>query len=488
MVFQFSGLFGNRINGNDTGPHRPLINQFPVNSISHPSRLGTAQFDLKKFWHYFRKNPELMSPIWLKINDIAGDRPHWVSNDGLEQPLGRNTEKKAKKFWVENRGKETIKAFLFDRYVTGNGYIWVGKPTLEERMNAVKEIMAAFKSRLSIKEYNKALLLKSQDEDLKLPKKFDYVASSSVQIEFDNYEILQYVQQVSGIRKNFTPKEIIHSRLMTIDGQVVGFTPIESLWAEISLLWLVKGNMIAVMENGGSPDTAVVMENEIAGGPNHKYLVDVLTKYKSVSQRHGMLVLTGKANFEKIGSEVSDLQYKELALYITSQIAYALHMPVTRIPYLIGSSATNGDSGGLSESGYWKSCSEEQDEIEDLLNTQLFGPLGWWIRFPRGYKQDEVRESQTNSMNADTITKYQSIGREYKKKPTLTKVNQLINFKDDDWEDIPEDELLDPLEKTGLMNQNMLSTLNTEKEPDNRKRADTKKNVANQKGAEEAGV
>ena len=182
------------------------------------------------------------------------------------------------------------------------------------------------------------------------------------------------------------------------------------------------------------------------------------------------------------------MQYKDLALYLTSNIAYAYGVPVTRVPYLIGNAASKGDSGGISEAGYWKQVSEIQDETEDLLNSQLFGQLGWNIRFQRSYKQDQVRESQVLNMNLDSVTKAQTIGREYKKKPTLHAVNKLIDFSDDDWEDIPEDELIDGIEKTGLMNQNLLSNINLEKEPDNRKRADTKRNVVNEKGVEGAGV
>jgi len=476
MVIQINNFFA-PISPTTTRRHKPLLNTFPVLSGTNPSILTTDRFDYRRFWSEFRRSPELMSPIWIMISDIMGDRPHWVTNDGKDRPLGRNILNKANQFWIQNRGKETFKACLFDMFITGDGYIWKSPAT--NAPEVVKEVCDKFKYVLTESQLNRLKIKSMQDEDIKRIRKVDYAASTTMTINSDNHDILSYTQMSCGQTIHFKPDEIVHIRLMTVDGKVYGFSPVEALAAEIALLWLVKGNMIAVMENGGSPDYAVVMENEIAGGPNHQYMVEQLTKYKAVRQRHGALVLTGKVNFEQIGTEVKDMEFKELALYITSQIAYAFGMPVTRIPYLVGSAASKGDSGGLAESGYWKKIADIQDSIEDIFNNQLFGPLGWWIRFPRGYMQDEVREAQTLSMNADTITKAQTIYREYKKKPNLKKINSILNFDEDDLEDMTEDELMTDLERTGMMNQNMLDSQSVQKEPDNRKRADTKRNVAN---------
>jgi len=82
-------------------------------------------------------------------------------------------------------------------------------------------------------------------------------------------------------------------------------------------------------------------------------------------------------------------------------------------------------------------------------------------------------------MNADTVTKLQHIYSTQKKKLTTTKINELLGLCEDDLEEMSEDELA--LKDPGLRNQNMLDDLTVLKEPDNRKRADNKRNIANSK-------
>jgi hypothetical protein len=237
--------------------------------------------------------------------------------------------------------------------------------------------------------------------------------------------------------------------------------------------------MISYLENGGSPEKMFILPDEIANSTNHQFLVQTLQKYKMIENRHGNLVFTGNVNVEDLSGNPKDLEFKDLALYVMSKIAWAFNIPVTRMPFLIGSSSTRGDSGGMAESGYWNMISEKQDLVEDLLNLQLFESFGIQIKLNRKYKQDEVREAQTASMSADTVTKYQDIYFKQKKKISVDKLNELLGFCGDDLEDMSPEESMSPLEKNGLMNQNLLNNREMDKEPDNRKRADTKRNVVN---------
>ena len=458
--------------------NRPIFTSIPTSSgRSHPSRIGA---NYKNFWNVFRSSPELVATLSIPIIDIIGDRPEWTAPDG--SPLGRNKLMEAQRFWRNNRGKETVRAWLFDAFLTGDGYMWLGTPTKKEKMIAVKEALKKsnyFLSKLQTKE----LFVKSvQDEDLKKPKKFDYVASSTVKIIHDEFEIKGYEQDSNGKNSKFSPQDIIHYRYLTINGMVDGFAPVQALAAEILLLSLVKGNMIAFMRNGGTPDKVFVLPKEMAKSKNHQYLIQQLRKYKKIQTSHGNLVFTGDLNIQDLQGSPKDLEYKDLALYITSNIAFAYGIPVTRIPYLIGTSANKGDAGGLSESGYWNKISDTQDSVEDLLNSQLFEPLGWAIKFTRKYKQDEVRDAQTNSMNADTITKYQTILSKNDQQPTLTKVLKMLKFTQEDVEEFkPSIEM-----ENNLNGQNQLGNDQTQPEPDKQKKNQTKRNAANKKSVKEA--
>lgn len=466
---------------------RPIFTSIPTDwnfsQNGGPSRFG-AQNDFRNFWKVFKESPELVATIGVPITDILGDRPEWVKPDGSE--LGRNKRLEAQKFWRNNRGKENTKAFLYDAFSTGDGYIWKGKPNMEETVRAVKEALENSpigNARLKPFQVKELFLKAITDEDVKRPRRMDYVAAATMRVIHDQYDIFGYEQQTNGEISKFGVQDIIHWRYMTLNGAVKGYSPVLSLTAELWLLQLVKRNMTSYMRNGGHPDQLYILPKEIAGSRNHEYLISHLRKYKKIDNRHGHMVFTGEIDVKDLQGSPKDLEYKDLALYITSNIAFIYNIPVTRIPYLIGSQATKGDSGGLSESGYWNFISSIQDDLEDLLNGQLFGKLGWHIKFQRKYKQDELREAQTMSMNADTVTKYQDILSKNKKQLTNRKMLSLLGFSSEDIEELEES---DVNMQNNMMNQNMLSKDVLVNEQDKQDRNQTKRNVANQEGSKAA--
>lgn len=464
--------------------HRPLLQDIP--NAGGTVRFGYNEASYKAFWNQFKNCPELVAVLSTIITDILGDRPCWTKPDGKQ--LGRNKQLEADRFWRENRGKEMLSGMLYDLLLTGDGYLWTGRPTEKEKITAFKEVLqrrGLLNKKIDVE--TKAVLQKAAlDEDYGKPKKMEYVASSTVSILNDEYEVLGYEQNVRGIPQKFSTQEIIHFRYMTINGEVCGFSPVASLAAEIVLLRLVKGNMLSFMRNGGSPDKVFILPKEIAGSRNHEYLVEMLRKYKAVENYHGNLVFAGEIEVNDLAGNPKDMEYKDLALYITSNIAFAWGLPATRIPYLIGTNSSRGDNGGISDAGYWNKIASKQDDIEDLLNSQLFEELGWHIRLPRKYKQDEVREAQTANMNADTVSKVQLLLAKSKKQLTVEKTLDLLDLSYDDVEEANEVIMQTVMQPSGTEGQNRLPNSQVNKEPDAQSRANTKRNVANSKGVAQA--
>ena len=477
MVLPIGKYFASPVTNNRK---RPLLNSVPYISSTQASRLGSFNQQYATFWRKFKNSPELYGIINILVTDIIGDRPTFTDPEG--RPLGRNKRLKAQRFWRSNRVKETLKAILFDMFITGDGYGWKMKASSQDRIDAVKEALRKYKLKLKELDYTKLFIKAIQDEDLKKPKSFDYIPSSTVKIESDHYDILGYTQVSNGLTERFNTEEVIHFRLNTIDGNVQGFSPVQSLIKELALLYFVKGNMLAYMENGGKPDLMFTLENAQPNSDAFNNFKQQLLSFKQLENTHGNLLGTGKTDVKDLSfGRAKDLEYQNLALWTMSGMLFAFGIPVTRVPFLIGKAATGGDSGGMAEAGYQAMISEKQDEIEDLMNYQLFEELGFIMHLPRHYKQDEVREAQTFSMNADTVTKLQSIYRSQGKKIKVDKINEILDISDDDLEELPKEEMMMAMNPTGLMNQNMLSNNQVNKEPDNLKRADTKRNVANQK-------
>lgn len=461
-----------------TKSKRPLLNSMPYSATTTVNRYGSFNQQYANFWKRFKNSPELYGIVNILVTDIIGDRPLWTQPDGF--PLGRNKRIQAQRFWRGNRVKETLKAILFDMFITGDGYGWKAKASLQEKESAVKKILMYYKETLDPSDYSRLFIKSMQDEDLKRTKKFDYIPSSTVKIESDHFDILGYVQHSQGLKVNFKPQEVLHFRLNTIDGNVQGYSPVQSLIKELTLLYFVKGNMLSYMQNGGKPDLLFTMENSQPNSNSYNSFKQALLDFKKLENTHGNLLSTGKVDVKDLSfGKERDMEYQNLALWTISGMLFAFGIPVTRVPFLIGKAASGGDSGGMAEAGYQSMISEKQDEIEDIMNYQLFEELGFHMKLPRHYKQDEVREAQTLSMNADTVSKIQNIYRQQGKKIKVNKINELLDIGMDDLEELPKEEqmIFDP----AMRNQNMLDNNSINKEPDNRKRADTKRNVANSK-------
>lgn len=462
--------------------HRPALNSIPVSQTTKASKAGSFNSYYRDFMRKFKRSPELYGIINVLVTDIIGDRPYFTKPDG--SPLGRNGQLKANRFWRSNRIKETLKAMLFDAFITGDGYGWKAKPSDEEKRRAVKEVMQKYKMMLKDTAYSQLFIKAIQDEDFNKTKAFDYIAATTVQINNTPYDITGYTQVSNGITTHFNLDEVIHYRLTTLDGNVYGFSPVESLAKELALLYFVKGNMLAYMNNGGRPEILFTLKNAQPGSNSYNNFAQQLQAFKQLENRHGGLLATGDTDVKDLSFGMQkDMEYQNLALWVISSMLFAFGIPTSRVPFLVGKAANMGDSGGLTEKGYQSMISEKQDEIEDLMNLQLFEELGFHMHLPRNYKQDEVREAQTFSMNADTVMKLQDIYMKQGKKVSTHKLNLLLDISMDDLEDLSEEEKMmsSPINAMALRNQNMLDNNSIDKEPDNRKKADTKRNVANQR-------
>lgn len=378
---------------------RPLLNQVPRNITSSAS-VGISSMLIQKrnFWNWFRARPELNAPVSIRVDDTIGE-VEFTSIDGT--PLGRNKLMEARKFWNENQLYERLKSVQFDRLVTGSGFLWLGKFNDKQRKEIMKRVLPDF----YFKDIENKILIKAMDEDLRRTRIVDYIASATVEIQHDLHEVLAYVQHYSAMTEVFSPDEVIHIPLHRTDGKVDGFSPVWSLDYEIILLWAIKENMLAYIRNGGSPNKAWILPEELSNSENHKWLVEELMNRGTLENRHGNLVLTGKVEVQDLEPSIKDMEYKELALWLTSNIAYALRVPVTRIPYLIGSAASGTDSGGMAESGYWAMVDSDQRTLEMHLNSQLFNKLGYSIRFKRQYRIDDIREAQAMNFTMDSVGK-----------------------------------------------------------------------------------
>jgi len=364
----------------------PLLNSFFSSTFS-----GLGNFEdkskFKNFMGWARKSPQLIGFLNILVSDILSDDIHFVP---LDDKNGRNRVQKSEKFFMGNKGREILEQDLYDMFITGQGYQWIGKLDKKLIKKELSKVLSskelAFKENLIIDE------ISYSDEMI---KKLRYIPSTTVTIKNNDHEIVEYIQRVGTNTKVFAADEIVHLKLIPLDGKPYAYPPMEGLLSEVYLLWLISQNYVSYFENGGHPDKVFVLPKEIAGSKNHSYLIETLKKYKKIQNKHGNLVFTGELKIEDLQKFENAMEHKELGLYLVGILAMFYGVPAGRIPFLIGKAANNGDAGGLADSGYWRKVSVWQSKIEEGMNRQLWMPyFKTKIEFARGYKQDEVRETQ----------------------------------------------------------------------------------------------
>lgn len=396
-VVQFQRYLTKSIIDSDDNP-LPLLNSLFINQQS--DFLGTGEeLQFKNFMRWIRKSPAMMSLLRLITGDVLSDDVQFFPMSDRDVGSGRNRVKRAKEFWTANRGRAQTEAMMYDLLYSGIGYEWLGKVSERQMREFVGTVVRELYGAMSLREHEyreQQLYEKASTGELgSLAKKLRHVASSTMSIKVNLHEIDHYIQTVGVQKKLYYPDEIIRFDLMPLDGKAYSYAPMESLLPEVYLMWLITQGYISYFENGGHPDKVFILPKEIANSKNHKYLIETLQKYKKIQNKHGNLVFTGELKVEDMMQMESQMEHKDLALYVVGIMALFYHVPAGRIPFLIGKAANNGDAGGLADSGYWRQISVLQSKIEEPFNAQLWNPFfGVDMKFRRGYMQDEVRETQ----------------------------------------------------------------------------------------------
>ena len=392
-----------RTNDFQSSRHLPLLNSLFIERFSQFNPYSQEN-NFKTFMKWARRSPQLMGFLSIIATDILGDG---IDFKPVDKSSGRNRVLKAEAFWVMNKGNDVAEETIYDLLLNGIGYNWLGKldeAQLKEFCQlAVREVMPELKAEILEIKSNLMVQLIKKDSPEKIAKKLRHIAASTVSIHTDSYEVLKYIQRVGVNTKTFSPDEVLVFKLMPFDGKVFPFPPMEAILSEIYLLWLITQNYVSFFENGGKPDNVFILPKELAGSKNHQYLIDTLTKYKKIQNKHGNLVFTGDLTIEKLMEIEHQMENKDLGLYLTSVLAMMYGVPVNRIPFLVGKAAAGGDSGGLADTGYWRKISVWQSKLEATYNRDLWLPyFGVEMQFRRGYLQDEVRETQ-NAMQMTSV-------------------------------------------------------------------------------------
>ncbi len=440
----------------------PMLN---VVSDSLSNYFFTQTQTRKKKWlmQWYSSIPELTGMVNKVARDICGDFHFEPINPDEVGKTGRNKIFKANKFCAEIGYKKQKLMQIIDRLVTGESFAWKGKisdkqikDTITKHLNFRPFVEQKVKTALSAHIFHELKATEGFggsgfDEDFLMPRKYRTVASTTMEIVHDTFDVIGFRQIVAGKHKPFDLKEIIHSTFGQIDGKVSGFTPVESIVVQLELLRFMWQNMLAYERNGGGPDRMFVLKNIRPGDPAYARMKNQLEKYKLVQNKHGDLLFTGDVSVENL-EQLDKMQFKDMGLYIMGIMALQWELPKSSLPMVIGGTNTKDDTGGNSERGYWDNIEFSQEMDSETENSQLWIPhFGVKLVYDRKFVQKDIQKETALQLQLGNLITTDSLlatnGVQLNKKKKL----RMLGLTEMDLEKKPEEIEVDP--KTNLNNQ-----------------------------------
>lgn len=403
---------------------QPIINEplvaYPYlddNIIIHPFGVRPS-VDFRSLHAYARGSPEVIAVLTAIIDDILSDG--WTLVADGEKSSGRNRIKRAEEFLRKNNAKEAFYSVLFDALITGNGYLYkkpfMTREYVKSQVEALVDKMPwqgkgkIWREQLKTQAYLGVMEeYKAYDEDLFSVRDFRPVASSTMQANFDQFgNVKQWIQRVGAAYSVFSNEEIMHLRFMFVNGEFYGFTPLISMINELDILNNVKDYARYFFEKGGVPPFIFTFENETPNSPTYKEMRRSLQLYGQLTNKWKSLVLTGKVNVQPVQPNNKDMEFRQLAIYLTQIIIMLWGVPPARLPNLIISGGSRSDVTTMD--GYYRKISHHQDIFEDWVNNFLLKDFGVKMKFNKTYMNEEVRDNQSMMLRSDLALKLFNAG------------------------------------------------------------------------------
>ena len=398
----------------------PMINE-PLAAFSntgvfvHPFGVPPT-VDYGVLWTYFKYTPEIVACVRAIVEDIMSDGWHIDTID--KGKSGRNKKLKAERFLMENYAKEQVIAMLYDCLVTGDGYFYTQKFSKKEVRGRIEDVMERpqIKSLIPSDEIKADMIQKiwnsvNEDEDIFSPRSFIQVPSSTLKAQFDREgNVWQWIQKVGVRFQTYSPDEIIHFRLLRLDGKFYGFSPMASILKEMDILANVKDFARYFFEKGGVPNFMFILKNETPKSENYKIFKKTLQLYSSLANKYKSMVVTGDVAVEPLNKLSRDMEFKELAKYLSQILIMAWGVPVTRLSDVGFTDKAIARGSTVAIEGYYRKIRHLQDLIEDMLNMELLKPFGVELHFNRQHIQDLIREVQVDKIKTDTAEQRITLG------------------------------------------------------------------------------
>ncbi len=438
---------------------------FPLTNEAHPINVFSEyigkppEVDYAVLWSYFKASPELQAILTAVADDII--------SDGWDLKGTPTNVKRATKFLADNHAKQVFYSVIIDALLTGDGYIWKDKINIKQFNKTLKSII----EQRYIDYETKALenyILKSTEDDIFSTRQIIDVPASTIKIQINEYgDVEKYIQKTVSLPTivRFDADQIIHFRLMRLNGKTYGYSPSQSLLTIMDVLDDIRDYARFYFRKGGIPNYMFILKDATTTDEDYLNLKTAIDQYTNMTHKYKNLILTGDIDIKELNKMNHDMEFRELARYLTQIMVMVWSIPSTRLSDML--IATGMKGSGTATDGYFRKISHLQDIFEEMINTQLLDDFKVRLEFNRTYLQDELKEAQIAMTFSDTIQKRQALLSQYGKRIRLGVLLSEMRLNEEDIEEHINNALDYPADRQKIMANKVVNVESRDMEIDN---------------------
>lgn len=420
---------------NDDEPHSK---DALVGVVDQSSEEKTREVNVdKQIFNRVRNSTEIISMASVVAREISNLDYEF---EYLGKSNGKRRKRDAETFWEQEAKGPQSPLFhaLMDGLFTGEFYLWKNKMDAAQAQRQLEDEIGEnydfnydkFKqiaARMSRK------LIEEEDEGIYSVRGLRHVPTSTIEHDINKYgDVQSYVQSV-GQKDDIEldPDKVLHYQFLKINGGTYAFPPLKAVFAELDMLANAKDFNGVYFNNAAIMNKIFKLKEDGPDSKNYKLLKNTVKKYRKHRNKYKDMVLTGDVEVENLNEAPNDMDFKELATYVTQVLAMVWQVPPSRAQMQIG-----GGSGArrstFSNEGYFDNIRFHGNKLEALLNKELFEEeFNCRIKFKNPNTREEVRKADLELRRTEVANQRVALGVWSKEK-----AQDYLNVGDDETPDI----------------------------------------------------
>ena len=395
----------------------------------------------KQIFTRLRQSPEVLSLIQAIIDDVIGPGATFEYVGQNPEERGEESLKNAKRFWRQN--SENYADAMVDELVVGDMYIYqrtVDESQVEDAARTILRSNYDWNDEENIElgsKYVKNQL--KQLTDMFEVQELQPISAVTIEHVINDYgDITHYRQQVSGEEIEIPKDQVMHQSYMNLNGKTYGYAPFLSIFAELDMLAEAKNHNAQVFQNAGVVNKVFKLPDEGPDDANFEMVKKTVAKYRELKNKHRDLVLTGDIEIEDLSNENAQMEFRQLAEYVTNVLVMAWGVPPSRVGVDIGGAGSRGRATQISHEGYFKRIKRWQRKHAAFLNENLFEPVfNCRIQFNHPDTKQEIREADRDMRRLEVAKQYAAMGAWNEEKfMRYLDINQNETVPDFDYDDV----------------------------------------------------